>query len=73
MKAKLTVTIDEELIPRAKEHARAQGVSLSELIERALRALTGRERTTFAERWRGQFRPAGRKDERYKQMEKKYL
>jgi hypothetical protein len=29
MKAKLTVTIDKELIPKAKEQARSQGVSLS--------------------------------------------
>ena len=40
MKAKLTVTIDEELIPKAKEQARSQGLSLSDLIERALRGLT---------------------------------
>ena len=31
MKAKLTVTIDEELIPKAKEQARSQGLSLSDV------------------------------------------
>ena len=42
MKAKLTVTIDEELIPKAKEQARSQGLSLSDVIERALRELTSK-------------------------------
>lgn len=36
-KTKLTVTIDSEVLPRAKEHARSLGVSLSSLIEEALR------------------------------------
>ena len=36
-KTKLTVTIDSEVLPRAKEYARAHGVSLSSLIEEALR------------------------------------
>ena len=36
-KTKLTVTIDSVVLPRAKEYARAQGVSLSALIEQALR------------------------------------
>lgn len=36
-KTKLTVTIDSDVLPRAKEYARAQGVSLSSLIERSLR------------------------------------
>ena len=36
-KTKLTVTIDSEVLPRAKEHARALGVSLSSIIEEALR------------------------------------
>ena len=35
-KTKLTVTIDSETLPRAKEYARAQGVSLSSIIEDAL-------------------------------------
>lgn len=35
-KTKLTVTIDSEVLPRAKEYARTRGVSLSSLIEDAL-------------------------------------
>jgi len=73
MKAKLTVTIDEELIPKAKEQARAQGVSLSDLIERALRVLTLEKRRSFSARWRGRFKDARRKDDRYKALAEKYL
>lgn len=36
-KAKLTVTIDSEILPRAKDYARARGVSLSSVIEKVLR------------------------------------
>jgi post-segregation antitoxin (ccd killing protein) len=73
MKAKLTVTVDEDLIPKAKERARSQGVSLSQLIEQALAELVAEEGTPFSRRWRGQLRPAGRKDQRYKALSRKYL
>ena len=66
MKAKLTVTIDEELIPEAKEQARSQGLSLSDLIEGALRGLTLEKRQSFSARWRGGFKAARRKDDRYR-------
>ena len=36
-KTKLTVTIDSEVLPRAKEYARTRGVSLSSLVEQSLR------------------------------------
>ncbi len=73
MKTKLTVTIDEDLIPKAKEQARSQGVSLSDLIERALRTLALEKRQSFSARWRGRFNAARRKDERYKALADKYL
>lgn len=73
MKAKLTVTIDEDLIPRAKRYARSRGVSLSQLIETSLRELDAAERPSFSQRWRGKFQPAERDDERYRQLAKKYL
>ena len=40
VKTKLTVTIDEEVLPKAKEYARRQGVSLSRLIEDGLRQMS---------------------------------
>lgn len=74
MKTKLTVTIDRDLLPKAKRYARARGVSLSELIEASMRQLNTDERTpTFASRWRGTFAPATRKDEWYKALAKKFL
>lgn len=36
-KTKLTVTIDSEVLPRAKEYARTHGASLSSVIEQLLR------------------------------------
>ena len=73
MKTKLTVTIDKDLVPRAKRHARARGVSLSRLIEDALRVASAGEGSSFTSRWRGQFRPAARRDARYLALAKKYL
>ena len=49
-KTKLTVTIDSEVLPRAKEYARAKGVSLSSLIEDALREALGVDEPTSADR-----------------------
>lgn len=72
MKARLTVTIDEDLIPKAKDRARQEGLSLSRLIERALRQLTTEDEPTFSQRWRGRFRLAAGKDERYAALAKKY-
>ena len=73
MKTKLTVTIDEDLIPKAKEHALSEGVSLSHLIERALRTLTLEKRPSFSARWRGRLRASRRKDDRYRALAKRYL
>ena len=73
MKAKLTVTVDEELIPHAKEYARSQGVSLSQLIENSLREVSTKPSRTFSERWRGRFAPADHDDDRYRALAKRYL
>lgn len=73
VKTKLTVTIDEELLPKAKRYARSQGISLSRLIEQALRELSARELPSFSERWRGKFRAAQRRDKRYRRLAEKYL
>ena len=72
MKTKLTITVDREVLPRAKRYARARGVSLSSLIEEALRRLAESEGSTFAERWSGRFAPADRDDERYRALAEKY-
>lgn len=73
MKAKLTVTIDETVLPKAKQYARAQGLSLSQLIETALRDMSMKAKPSFASMWRGRFKPASRQDDRYRRLAKKYL
>ena len=73
MKQKLTITVDADLVPKAKRYARSRGVSLSALIEESLRGVAGADAPSFAVRWRGQFRPAERDDPRYDALAKKYL
>ena len=73
MKTKLTVTIDRELLPRAKEFARRKGVSLSSLVEDSLRHVSEQPAPTFAARWRGMFRPARRNEKRSRRLARKYL
>ena len=43
MKTKLTITVDSEILPLAKRHAKSKGVSLSSLVEQALRDMTREE------------------------------
>ena len=73
MKQKLTITVDAELLPLAKRYARSRGVSLSALIEQSLREVAGADAPSFAARWRGKFRAAGRDDPRYDALARKYL
>lgn len=73
MKTKLTITIDDDVVPRAKRYARSQGTSLSGLIERQLREVSGGDTETFSTRWRGKFKPVRREDARYRHLAKKYL
>lgn len=73
VKRKVTVTLDERLIPRAKALARRRGLSLSALIERALNEQAPPSEQSFSRRWRGKFRPADRGGERYRTLARKYL
>ena len=73
MKTKLTVTVDADVLPVAKQYARSQGVSLSSLIERSLRVMIAGDKPSFASRWRGRLRPAKRDDARYEALAEKYL
>ena len=82
MKSKLTITVDSELIPVAKRDASSKGVSLSSVIEQALREATGESEpplsgASFVEKWRGQFKldpedyPTD--DPRFDYLARKYL
>ena len=73
MKKKLTVTVDADVLPIAKQYARAKGVSLSSLIERSLRLMAAGETPSFASRWRGRLQAARGDDPRYEALAKKYL
>jgi predicted transcriptional regulator len=73
MKTKLTITVDRELVPKAKRYARARGMSLSAVIEDALRSLAGDEGESFVDRFRGAFVLAERDDERYRALVKKHV
>jgi post-segregation antitoxin (ccd killing protein) len=73
MKSKLTITVDSDLIPRAKRYARARGVSLSSLIEDALREMAAEEEPSFVDRWKGRFEPASHEDDRFRALAEKYL
>ena len=75
MRTKLTITIDQDLIPLAKEYAHLQGLSLSRLVERYLtkEVLGSSSRESFSQRWRGRFKPSEHSGDRYKVLSKKYL
>lgn len=73
MKRKLTLTVEENLLPVAKSYAKSRGLSLSSLVERLLMDAAGRYEPSFASRWRGKFKPAERGDVRYESLAKKYL
>ena len=73
MKQKLTITVDAELLPIAKQHACLKGQLLSSLIEQCLKETIGEPNPSFAERWRGGFRAAERDDSRYDALARKYL
>lgn len=72
MKRKLTITVDAELLQIAKRYARSRGVSLSALVEQALRQVAGDRTPSFATRWRGRFWAADGDDTRYEALARKY-
>lgn len=73
MKKKLTITLDADVIPIAERYAQSRGVSLSSLIEQALKELTAEGEPSFSSRWRGKFQAARRNDARYEGLARKYL
>ena len=76
MKTKLTVTIDEKIVAKAKRYARRQGDSLSQVIEDQLTDLISKEKPTFSSKWRGKFvirEREGDDDPRLNYLKKKYL
>ena len=72
MKTKLTLTIDEDVIHEAKQHAASQQTSLSQLVENALSEQTRSAKPRFGDKWRGRFKAAGRDDARYAHLMRRH-
>jgi hypothetical protein len=80
MQTKLTLRIDEELIERAKSHARQSGKSVSQLVSDYLQMLPqpqqtkSRPLTPIVESLRGVLAGSGLDEEDYRRhLEEKYL
>jgi len=73
MKAKLNLTIAQELIPVCKEYAQSQGLSVSQLVEELLRGLTEKEETAFSKKWRGKFKASGKQGPKYDKLRERFL
>lgn len=74
MKTKLTLTVESELVPRAKAWAAERGVSLSSVVEEALRERTGAPAPSFVDRWAGRFELRERGDDpRFRALVEKHL
>jgi hypothetical protein len=75
MKTKLTLSVDEALVRETKRYASRKGLSLSQVVESALRDLAGSvvSAGSFAGRWRGRFAPARKDSARYRHLRRQYL
>jgi len=71
MKTRVTVSLERDLVPRAKRHADRLGLSLSALIEQDLQRAVNSGRR-FSEAWRGKLSLADRPDSRYRQLAAKH-
>ena len=74
MKAKLTLSIDESVIDRSKEHAARNGTSLSQLVEGLLERELAEGEEDFVDKWAGKlvWREERAGDPRYDYLRKKY-
>lgn len=83
MNTKLTLTIEQEIIQRAKEYAKGKNRSLSDIIENYLKTLTKEEKAKGSEKLnpvvkslKGSFKMPKKMDykkELRKRIEEKYL
>ena len=76
-KTKLTLSVDMQIVARAKNFARAHDTSVSRLVEGFLRRLSGpagdrSESTPLVSQLRGLGRPTGRRAEYRRHLEDKY-
>jgi len=73
MKTKLTLTVDDDVVRRSKEHAGHNNTSLSQLVEDLLRKEVEAEEPDFVDTWGGKFvlreHPG---DPRFERLKRKY-
>ena len=68
MKAKLTITMDEELIPKAKRYAKQHGYSLSYLLEKSIQSIVCRPEQRISEKWQGRLSITDKKTKRFENL-----
>ncbi len=74
MKAKVSLSIEKDLIPKSKQFAKRAGMSLSQLVELLLRETIedNGDAPTFSQRWRGKFASPNREEVRFKKLKDRY-
>lgn len=72
MKRKLTITVDEQLVPRAKAEARRRGESLSGMVESMLREAISHRKPPFSQRWGGRLHLDAPDDARARALMERY-
>ena len=77
MKQRINLTLDAQLITRAKRLAHQKNTSVSSLVEKGLKAITadaGRSQRTFADQWMGKLKlePRNQADTKREHLWRKY-
>ena len=73
MKQKINLTLDGELITRAKRFARKKGISVSALIESLLSGAVLKDEKRFSQKWQGKFKLAEKDSARMQKLRDRYL
>lgn len=79
MKSKLTITVENNLIPQSKLAAHLKGMSLSQLIEHSLQDIVAASHLSgnvsglsFSNRWKERFIISNRTDVRTRLLKKRF-
>jgi hypothetical protein len=55
MKTKLTITVERSLIAKAKQVAKSEKTSVSQIVEEHFKDVTSGNQSSFSARWKGRF------------------
>ena len=76
MKTRMTLTIEPEISHRAKAVARANGTSLSGLVEKLLAREAGivdsKKKLSFAKKWAGRLQIVSKNEVRFNSLKDRY-